>query len=72
MTVSGSGVQRYDWDRTFLSSTRHLKFDVDQHKASVPTCKTHTMHESNLTVLLPFKILETELKMLYTAITRSV
>jgi len=48
ISVASSGVQKYDWDTSFLNKTRHLDFSKDQHK-----------------------ILETELKMLYTAITRA-
>ena len=49
-TVSGSGVEKYDWKSPIMmaGTSRHLDFSSDQHK-----------------------ILETELKMLYTAITRA-
>ena len=32
ISVASSGVQKYDWDDSFLSKTRHLNFSQDQHK----------------------------------------
>lgn len=32
ISVASSGVQKYDWDDSFLSETRHLNFSQDQHK----------------------------------------
>lgn len=33
-TVSGSGVEKYDWDSPILTETRHLNFSADEHKVS--------------------------------------